>query len=66
MYICPTCGREYESDEMVAKHFLTCWKEKNNCPPSKAAPRTADIETRTVNTDMANFFAAFQKGDKHE
>ena len=66
MYICPTCGREYESNEMVAKHFLTCWKEKNNCPPPKEAPRSEDIVTRQVNNEMANFFAAFQKGDKYE
>ena len=63
MYICPTCGREYESDEMVAKHFLTCWKETHTSYISKEAPRSEDIITRQVNNEMANFFAAFQKGD---
>jgi hypothetical protein len=61
MYICPTCCKEFEKEEVLVKHFLKCWKEKNPCHKSKSAPRSEDINTREVNEDVMNFFASFQK-----
>lgn len=56
MYICPTCKKEFISEEKIAKHYLKCWKEKNPFHVSKDAPRGEDIETRVVNSDIENFF----------
>ena len=61
MYICPTCNREFTTEENVVKHFLKCWKEKNPNHQSKPAPRSPDINTREVNDDVMNFFNSFQK-----
>ena len=56
MYICPTCGKQFENDEVLTKHFLKCWKEKNPTHKSKPAPRSEDINTRTISDDIMNFF----------
>ena len=61
MYICPTCCKEFEKEEILVKHFLKCWKDKYPCHKSKSAPRSEDINTREVNDDVMNFFASFQK-----
>ena len=61
MYICPTCNKEFNTEETVVKHFLKCWKDKNPCHKSKSAPRSKDINTREVNEDVMNFFNSFQK-----
>lgn len=61
MYICPTCSREFEKEEVLVKHFLKCWKEKNLNHHSKPAPRSADVNTRNINNDVINFFDSFQK-----
>ena len=29
MYICPTCGREFQTENEITKHFLSCWKEQS-------------------------------------
>ncbi len=63
MFICPICGREYEEEEMVAKHFLSCWKEHNTSHISKEAPHSPDIEVRKSNPDAEAFFASFKKGE---
>ena len=60
MYICPTCSKEIESEEVLVKHFLKCWKEKNPCHQAKSAPRSEDINTREVSDDIANFFGSFK------
>lgn len=60
MYICPTCGKQFESDEALTKHFLKCWKEQHPYHQSKPAPRSEDINTRAVNDDIANFFNSFK------
>ena len=60
MYICPTCSKEIESEEVLVKHFLKCWKEKNLCHQAKSAPRSEDINTREVSDDIANFFGSFK------
>lgn len=56
MYICPICGREFVAECYVAKHLLECWKEENPFHKSKAAPRSADIETKNINDDIKSFF----------
>ena len=61
MYICPTCKREFPTENDVVKHYLKCWKEKNPCHKSKSAPRSEDVNTREVNNDVMNFFSSFQK-----
>lgn len=55
MYICPTCNREFSTEEGVAKHFLSCWKEQNPYHQSKPAPRSKDINTMEINDDVMNF-----------
>ena len=61
MYICPTCNKEFDSEEIVAKHFLKCWKDKNPYHKSKSAPRSPDVNVREVSDDIMNFFNSFQK-----
>ena len=60
MYICPTCGKQFENDEFLTKHFLKCWKEKNPNHKSKPAPRSADIDTREDNQEILDFFNSFK------
>ena len=61
MYICPTCNKQFDTEEIVAKHYLKCWKEKNPCHKSKPAPRSEDINTREINSDVMNFFNSFKE-----
>ena len=60
MYICPTCNHSFEEEDVLVKHFLKCWKEKNPCHQSKSAPRSEDINTRNVSNDIADFFNSFK------
>ena len=60
MYICPTCGKQFESDTTLTKHFLACWKEKHPYHKSKPAPRSEDINTNETNEEVANFFNSFK------
>lgn len=62
MYICPTCNREFQDEDKITKHLLSCWKEKHPNHISKEAPRSADRVTRTVNADIMNFFEGFKNG----
>lgn len=57
IYICPTCQKEYNTEEDMAKHFLKCWKDNNSHHRSKPAPRGEDITTSEVSEDIKNFFA---------
>lgn len=59
MYICPTCKKEFEIEEKIQKHFLKCWKEQNPYHQSKSAPQGETVTTRTVNSDIMNFFKRF-------
>lgn len=61
MYICPTCGAEFSTEEKIQKHFLSCWKEHHPYHKSKDAPRSEDINTREINGEMAEFFGSFGK-----
>ena len=56
MYICPTCSKGFEKEDIFTKHFLSCWKANNPNHKSKEAPRSDDIETRTINDEMKAFF----------
>ena len=61
MYICPTCNKEIDKEEIVVQHYLKCWKEKIPHHQVKSAPRSADINTREVNDDVINFFNSLQR-----
>ena len=63
IYICPTCGKELDSEEETTKHFLKCWKENNPHHKSKPAPRSEDITMIEVNEDVKKFFASLQEVD---
>lgn len=56
MYICLSCGRQFEKEDVLVKHFLSCWKQTHPNCQSKPAPRSEDINTREINDDVANFF----------
>ena len=62
MYICPICKREFNSKELVSKHYLKCWNENHLYHQAKFAPRSKDISTREINDDVLNFFNSFKKG----
>jgi hypothetical protein len=61
MYICPTCNKGFKEEDFFVKHMLKCWREKNSHLKSKPAPRSEDINTRTVNNEIADFFNSFKK-----
>ena len=59
MFICPTCNKTFDKEEVLVKHFLKCWKDKNPNHKSNSAPRSDDINTFEVNNEVANFFNLF-------
>ena len=61
MYICPICGREFDTKEKVAKHSLACWKEQNPYHQSKPAPHSESVTERKVNPEISDFFSSLQK-----
>lgn len=56
MYICPVCKKGFNSSEIVVKHYLSCWKERNPNHSSKEAPHSNDVITRKINSTMEDFF----------
>ena len=60
MYICPVCKRQFKEEQVLVKHYLSCWKKENPHLRSKPAPRSEDINTREVNEDIENFFNSFK------
>ena len=63
MYICPTCHRGFNDEEVIAKHFLQCWHARN--PNHESAPSPLKTTTeREVSEDVINFFASFNKCKK--
>ena len=56
MFVCPTCGEEFNKEENIRTHFLQCWNEKHPYHKSKDASRSEDKVTRVVNEDIMNFF----------
>ena len=61
MYVCPICKREFEIEEMVAKHSLICWRELHPNRTSKPAPQGETIETREISKDIMAFFEGINK-----
>ena len=61
MYICPECKGKNKTEELIQKHFLSCWKERHPNVKSKPAPRSEDITTREVSNEVLDFFGSFQK-----
>ena len=59
MYICPVCGKQFDNEDALVRHYSKCWKEKNPTHKSKSAPRSEDINTRKINGDVMNFFSSF-------
>lgn len=60
IYICPTCGKEYKTEEEISKHYIKCWKNNNTSYQSKPAPRSEDITVREMEDDIAKFFALLE------
>ena len=60
MYICPTCSKFFEKEEVFVKHFSKCWKDKNPNHKSKPAPHSEDINIREINSEIENFFNLFK------
>ena len=56
MFICPTCNKQFEKEEVLVKHMMKCWREKNPHHRSKSAPRSEDINTRSISDELASFF----------
>ena len=60
MFICPTCGKQFEMEDALVKHMSKCWREKNPNHKSKPAPRSEEINTREENQDILDFFTSFK------
>ena len=60
MYICPVCNQQFKEEQILVKHYLSCWKKENPHLRSKPAPRSEDINTREVNEDIENFVNSFK------
>lgn len=63
MYICPTCHRGFNDEEIIAKHFLQCWRNRNPNHESTPSPLKTTTE-REVSEEVTNFFASFNKCKK--
>lgn len=61
MYICPTCGKGYKTEEAVAKCMLACWRKANPNHKPKPVHQSEDVYTREVNQDIVDFFSSLQK-----
>ncbi len=60
MFICPTCGKQFDMENTLVKHYMRCWKERNPNHKSKPAPRSEDVNTREDNQDILDFFNSFK------
>ena len=60
MLVCPSCGKQFDVESILVKHYLRCWKENHLNHKSKSAPCSADINTREENQDILNFFNSFK------
>ena len=60
MYICPVCGALHKEEQSLVKHISRCWKERNPHLRSKPAPRSEDINTREISSEMEDFFNSFK------
>lgn len=55
MFICPICSKEFDTEENIRGHFLTCWKEHHSVHKSKSAPHS-ESTTRQTNVSIVDFF----------
>ena len=62
MFICPTCNKEFDTEQAIQKHFLGCWKEQHPFHQSKSAPHSENIITRKVSNDIMDFFERLNNG----
>ena len=62
MFICPTCNKEFNTEQAIQKHFLVCWKEQHPFHQSKSAPHSENITTREVSDDIMSFFERINNG----
>jgi len=60
MYVCPVCGAQFKEEQVLVKHYLSCWKKNNPHLQSKPAPRSEDINTREISSEMEDFFNSFK------
>ena len=60
MFICSTCGKQFETKDALTNHFMKCWKEQHPYHKSKPAPRSEDVNTREDNQDILDFFNSFK------
>ena len=60
MFVCSTCGKQFDTKEALTNHFMKCWKEQHPYHQSKSAPCSEDINTRKVSNDIMNFFNSFK------
>ena len=60
MFVCPTCNKQFNTEDTLVKHYLRCWKERNPNHKSKPAPRSEDINTREDSQDILDFFSSFK------
>lgn len=60
MYICSCCGKSFEEEDVLVKHYLKCWRDLHPIHQSKPAPRSEDINTRVINEDMLEFFEGWK------
>ena len=65
MFICPTCMKEFKTEDIMRTHFLACWKEQHPYHQSQPAPRGEDVITREVNLDILNFFERIDKNARN-
>ena len=61
MFICPTCNKEFNKEDNMRSHLLSCWKEQHPYHKSKSAPRGENKITREVSDDIASFFERINK-----
>ena len=62
MFICPTCTKEFNTEDGIRNHFLSCWREKHPYHKSKSAPHSEDIVTREASNNVINFFERMNNG----
>ena len=60
MFVCSTCGKQFDTKDALTNHFMKCWKEQHPYHKSKPAPRSEDINTREDNQEILNFFQSFK------
>ena len=63
IYICPTCNKEFDTEDKISKHFLKCWKKDNPHHKSKPAPQSENIMITEMSSEMVDFFNSFKDGE---